>query len=295
MHFDAYVALAGVIVGFAVGMTGMGGGALMTPVLVLLFKVQPLAAVSGDLVASLVMKPFGAAVHLTYHTVRWPLVGWLLLGSVPAAFLGVVFLRALGRGHTVQNVVSLALGSVALLAVLAMLLKARLDRRRAAGPSEKDPPFAVKRLPTLAIGAITGFIVGITSVGSGTLVIACLLFLYPRLRGSQLVGTDLAQAVPMVGSAALAHILYGDFQLSLTLSILAGSIPGVLLGSLLSSRSSTPVVRSALAVVLLVSGLKLVNVPTLAIGVVLAIAVVAVLAAAAHRRTATARVAAATT
>ena len=295
MHFDAYVALAGLIVGFAVGMTGMGGGALMTPVLVLLFKVQPLAAVSSDLVASLVMKPFGAAVHVRSHTVRWPLVGWLVLGSVPAAFLGVVFLRVLGRGHAVQNVVSLALGSVALLAVLAMALKARLDRRLAGPAGDAEPPLEVKPLRTLAIGAVTGFIVGITSVGSGTLVIACLLFLYPRLRGSQLVGTDLSQAVPMVGSAAVAHILYGDFQIALTLSILAGSIPGVLLGSSLSARSSTPVVRSALAVVLLVSGLKLVNVPTVAIGVVLAAAVAAVLAAAAHRRSATTRMAAATT
>ena len=120
-------------------------------------------------------------------------------------------------------------------------------------------------MPTLAIGASIGFIVGITSVGSGTLVIILLLFLYPRLRGSQMVGTDLAQAIPMVGSAALAHIIFGDFKLGLTLSILIGSIPGVLIGASVSSYAPTAFLRGALAAVLLVSGLKLVNVPTLGI------------------------------
>ncbi len=283
MHFDIYVAVAGLIVGLAVGMTGMGGGALMTPVLVLLFKVQPLAAVSSDLVASLIMKPFGASVHLGSRTVRWALVRWLAIGSVPAAFLGVVFLRSLGKGHTVQNVVSLALGGAVLLAVASVLIKALIDRRRGVSVDSTAPEKVQARpFVLVGLGAITGFIVGITSVGSGTLIIIGLLFLYPRLRGSQLVGTDLTQAIPMVGAAALAHILYGDFQLSLTLSIIAGSIPGVLLGSTLSSRLSTPVVRAALCVVLLVSGLKLVNVPTVAVGIALAVGLLVAAAALAY-------------
>ncbi len=270
MHFEIYVAVAGFIVGMAVGATGMGGGALMTPILVLLFKVQPLAAVSSDLVASLIMKPFGAAIHIGSHTVRWPLVRWLALGSVPAAFLGVIFLRSVGKGHAVQNVVSIALGGAVLLALVAVVVKALIDRRRGVAPSTRPEPLVVRPLPTLALGAVTGFIVGITSVGSGTLVVIALLFLYPRLRGSHLVGTDLTQAIPMVAAAALAHILYGDFQLSLTLSIIAGSIPGVVLGSVLSARAPTAVVRVVLCVVLLVSGLKLVNVPTPDVGIALA-------------------------
>ena len=277
MHFEWYIALAGLIVGFAVGMTGMGGGALMTPILVLLFKVQPLAAVSSDLVASLIMKPLGAGVHATSRTVQWRVVRWLCLGSIPSAFLGVVFLRSFGSGRTVQNVVSLALGSVVLMAVAAVIVKTLVDRRQ--HPSETDGEFAsveVRRGPTLIIGAVTGFIVGITSVGSGTLVIVALLFLYPRLRGSQMVGTDLSQAIPMVASAAVAHILYGDFQLALTLSIVAGSIPGVLIGSVISSHTSSGVVRSALTVVLVASGLKLVNVPTPAVGAGLAVCVLVV-------------------
>jgi hypothetical protein len=273
VHIDLYVALAGLIVGCAVGLTGMGGGALMTPILVLLFGVAPLAAVSSDLVASLIMKPVGAAVHAGRGTVRWNLAGWLSLGSVPFAFLGVVFLKSLGTATRIQAIVSVALGSILLVAVAALLLKRYLDHRRR-GTRDVDEKLVVKKLPTLAIGASIGFIVGITSVGSGTLVIVLLLFLYPRLRGSQMVGTDLAQAIPMVGAAALAHIIFGDFKLGLTASILIGSIPGVLIGAAVSSYAPTAFLRGALATVLLVSGLKLVNVPTLVIGIVLLASVI---------------------
>jgi uncharacterized membrane protein YfcA len=268
VHIDLYVALAGLIVGCAVGLTGMGGGALMTPILVLIFGVAPLAAVSSDLVASLIMKPVGAAVHASRGTIRWNLAAWLALGSVPFAFLGVVLVKSIGSASRVEAIVSVALGAVLLVAVCALLFKMFLDHRT--GNSRgSDEKLIIKQLPTVAIGASIGFVVGITSVGSGTLVIVLLLFLYPRLRGSQMVGTDLAQAIPMVGSAALAHIVFGDFKLGLTLSILIGSIPGVLIGASISSYAPTAFLRGALAAVLLVSGLKLVNVPTLAIGIVL--------------------------
>ena len=277
MHIDLYIALAGLIVGFAVGLTGMGGGALMTPVMVLIFGVQPLAAVSSDLVASLLMKPIGAFVHVGKRTVRWPLVLWLSAGSVPGAFLGVAFLKLLGRGATVQNVVQLALGSVLLLSVSAMTARWLFDRsQRGLRRLElaSDAPIKIRRVGTVAIGLTVGFIVGITATGSGTLIVVALLIMYPRLRGSQTVGTDLTQAIPLVGAAALGHVLFGDFRLALTLSIVVGAIPGVLAGSLISSRSSTPLIRGALCVVLLASGLKLVNVPTAAIGVAAALAIV---------------------
>ena len=207
-------------------------------------------------------------VHAGRGTVRWNLAGWLALGSVPSAFLGVVFLKSIGSGSKVQTIVSVALGAVLLVAVAALLLKMFIDHRTGSSRGV-DEQLRVKKVPTLAIGATIGFIVGITSVGSGTLVIILLLFLYPRLRGSQMVGTDLAQAIPMVGSAALAHIVFGDFKLALTLSILVGSIPGVLIGASVSSYAPTAFLRGALAAVLLVSGLKLINVPTLVIGIVL--------------------------
>jgi hypothetical protein len=253
VHIDLYIALAGLIVGCAVGLTGMGGGALMTPVLVLLFHVQPVAAVASDLVASLVMKPVGAAVHAGRGTVQWGLVAWLTAGSVPSAFLGVTFLKWIGDGTRIQSIVSVTLGVVLLVAVAALGVKMLLDHRSPRTPGV-EAKLIMKKAPTLAIGASIGFIVGITSVGSGTLVIILLLFLYPRLRGSQMVGTDLAQAIPMVGSAALAHVLFGDFALGLTASILIGSIPGVLIGAIVSSYAPTLFLRGALSSVLLVSG-----------------------------------------
>lgn len=273
VHIDLYIALAGLIVGCAVGLTGMGGGALMTPVLVLLFHVQPVAAVASDLVASLVMKPVGAAVHAGRGTVQWRLVAWLATASVPSAFLGVVFLKWIGDGTRIQSIVSVTLGVVLLVAVVALGAKMLLDRRDGDARGT-DNVLRVKQVPTLAIGASIGFIVGITSVGSGTLVIILLLFLYPRLRGSQMVGTDLAQAIPMVGSAAVAHVLFGDFALGLTASILIGSIPGVLIGATVSSYAPTVFLRGALSAVLLVSGLKLLTVPTPVIGVALVVSVV---------------------
>jgi uncharacterized protein len=278
VHIDLYIALAGLIVGCAVGLTGMGGGALMTPILVLLFHVQPVAAVASDLVASLVMKPVGAAVHAGRGTVRWGLVAYLAIGSVPSAFLGVAFLKWVGDGTRIQSIVSVSLGAILLVAVAALGFKMYLDRRRGQASGVEDA-LRVKKVPTLAIGASIGFIVGITSVGSGTLVIVLLLFLYPRLRGSQMVGTDLAQAIPMVGAAALAHILFGDFKLGLTASILIGSLPGVLIGATISSYAPTLFIRGALSAVLLVSGLKLLNVPTLAVGIVLLLSVIALAAA----------------
>ena len=278
VHIDLYIAMAGLIVGVAVGLTGMGGGALMTPVLVLLFHVQPVAAVASDLVASLVMKPVGAAVHAGRGTVQWGLVAWLALGSVPSAFLGVIFLKWIGGGTHIQSIVTVALGAVLLVAVAALGVKMVLDHRSPQAPSV-EARLRVRKAPTLAVGASIGFIVGITSVGSGTLVIILLLFLYPRLRGSQMVGTDLAQAIPMVGSAALGHILFGDFALGLTASILIGSIPGVLIGSTVSSYAPTLFLRGALGAVLLVSGLKLLTVPTAVLGIVLVLSVVGLVGA----------------
>ena len=267
MHINPAVALAGLVVGFTVGLTGMGGGALMTPVLVLLFKVQPLAAVSSDLVAAFVMKPVGAGVHLRRGTVNTALARWLMLGSVPSAFAGVLAIKELGNGPVVQDRVKLALGIALTVAAASIVVKAVLQVRRARSEGEgdaADPP--IRRLATVLVGVVGGLVVGMTSVGSGSLVIVMLMALYPRLRSAKLVGTDLVQAIPLVGSAALGHLLFGDFHLDLTLSLLAGSIPGVYLGAKLSSQAKDIVVRPVLALVLFASGLKLVGVGTVQVG-----------------------------
>ena len=274
MHIDLLVVLTGLGVGLVVGLTGMGGGALMTPILVLFFGIQPLAAVSSDLVAALVMKPVGGAVHLRRGTVHRGLVTWLVIGSVPSAFAGVLILRALGDGEGVQTAIKTALGVALLLAATSILAKNALAVRRrtveVGGPAPADVP--VRKLPTLAIGVLGGLVVGMTSVGSGSLMIVLLLVLYPRLTAGSLVGTDLVQAVPLVASAALGHLLFGDVQLGLTTSLIIGSVPGVYVGARISSRANGALIRRLLVVVLLASGVKLLGASMV---VLLAVAIVA--------------------
>jgi uncharacterized protein len=269
--WDPAIAAAGLLVGIVVGLTGMGGGALMTPILVFFFGVSPLAAVSSDVVASLFMKPIGGVVHLRRGTVHLGLVKWLCVGSVPGAFLGVLLLRFLGEGGDLQEILLTALGVVLVLASLAMSLKAYLrllarERRRARGraaaPERALKTVRVNRPATVLVGACGGLIVGMTSVGAGSLMIVSLLLLYPSIRAGQLVGTDLVQAVPLVASASLGHLLFGDFGLALTASVLVGAIPGVWLGARVSSHSPGGLVRRALILILFASGAKLLGAST---------------------------------
>jgi uncharacterized protein len=267
MVIDPLLALASLGIGIVVGLTGMGGGALMTPVLVLFFGIPPLTAVSSDLVASAVMKPVGSVVHLRRGTVHLGLVKWLCLGSIPGAFSGVLIARSLGHGQEVQHAIRVALGVALLVAAAGLIVRAYIRlleyaRRRdgRAAPLPEGPPSVqLKILPTIILGALGGVVVGFTSVGSGSLIIIALMALYPTLTANELVGTDLVQAVPLVTSAALGHVLFGDFHMDLTTSLLLGCIPGVWMGAHLSSRAPGGMVRRALAFVLLASALKLLN------------------------------------
>jgi uncharacterized protein len=292
MHFDFTMAAGAFLVSVIVGLTGMGGGALMTPMLTVFFGVPPLTAVSSDLVAAAVMKPVGSLVHLRHGTVHLRLVGWLCVGSVPSAFCGVLLARALGHGSQVQHVISIAMGVALLMAASGLAIRGYLamkDRasgrgeRRTAEPgspaSTPPPAIAVRPVPTVLTGIVGGLSVGITSVGSGSLIIVTLLALYPALKANQLVGTDLLQAVPLVWAAALGHILFGDFRLEVTAALLAGSIPGVVLGSLVSARAPGGLIRRALAFVLLASALKMFGVGNIAmVGILVAVSAVAALA-----------------
>jgi uncharacterized membrane protein YfcA len=270
---DFPMAVAGLVVGLIVGLTGMGGGALMTPVLVLLFGVEPLAAVSSDLVASMFMKPIGAAVHFNRKTVHTRLVFWLVLGSVPAAFTGVVLLTGYGSPVAIQQAIKTALGAALLLVATVLVMRPLLARSRK--HDGLPGPLVVRPVPTLLIGVVGGFVVGLTSVGSGSLMVMMLLMLYPTIRLSDLVGTDLAQAVPLVASAAFAHFLFGDFRLEVTTSILLGSIPGIYLGARFSSRASDAVIRPLLAVVLTASALKLLGLGNAGVAAVVALSTAA--------------------
>jgi uncharacterized membrane protein YfcA len=280
VHLDIQwaIVIAGALVGFTVGLTGMGGGALMTPILVIFFHIIPSTAVSSDLIAAMVMKPVGGGVHIRRRTVRWELVRWLCIGSIPTAFAAVFLLNATGNQDAIQNTTKSLLGATLMLAASAMVFKSWLQskrsaERRAKGEAIHTPgmQIAVKIIPTVLIGAIGGTLVGLTSVGSGSIIIILLMLSYPELRGAELVGTDLVQAIPLVTSAALAHIIVGDFKLGLTASIIIGAVPAVYLGARTSSKAPDGLIRPALVFVLLASGLKLVGWPesTTALGVIL--------------------------
>lgn len=259
MDFDWAMALGSFLVAIVVGLTGMGGGALMTPMLVTFFGVSPLAAVSSDLVAAAVMKPVGSAVHYRQGTINMRLVGWLCAGSVPAAFSGVLLAKALGHGGSVEDVISIAMGVALMIAAGGLVLRAYMSHRRNEAPEAKGeaPEVEVRPLPTLLVGVVGGLVVGITSVGSGSLIIVALLALYPALKANQLVGTDLLQAVPLVFAAAVGHLFFGDFRMEVTAALLAGSIPGVYLGSKISSRAPNALIRRFLVLVLVASSLKM--------------------------------------
>jgi uncharacterized protein len=271
VQFD--VSLAGFIVGVVIGMTGMGGGALMTPVLVLGFGIHPLAAVSSDLVASVVMKPVGGGIHWRRRTVHPGLVGWLTLGSVPGAFGGAYLVSHLGGD--INSALQTTLGVVLLVAATAMVLRWWLVARRPTAPERPEGRVPVRVLPTIAIGVIGGLVVGVTSVGSGSLMIVALMMLYPTLSSRELVGTDLVQAIPLVGAAALGHLLWGSFELGLTGSLLLGAIPGVMLGAHVSSRADDVIIRPVLAAVLVLTGAKLLGASNELLIATVAIALVA--------------------
>jgi uncharacterized membrane protein YfcA len=277
MHVDPYIVLGAAVVGWLVGMTGAGGGALMTPMLILLFGVKAPAAISSDLVAAVLMRPVGAAVHMRKGTVSYRLVGWLALGSVPMAFLGTYLLHLLGRASAAPTRVEQALGAALLTGAAAMVIRYVLDRRSGQDRSAAIRELVVRPLPTVAIGMAGGLIVGLTSVGSGSLMIVLLLFAYPMISAGRLVGTDLTQAVPLTLAAAAGALIFGHVDFGVTASIIIGSVPAVLVGSLFSSRAPDRYVRPVIAFVIFASGLKYVGVPTMALGWTLA----AVLAASA--------------
>jgi uncharacterized membrane protein YfcA len=247
-------------------MTGAGGGALMTPMLILLFGVTPSAAISSDLVAAVVMRPIGAGVHFRRGTVNLRLVGWMVLGSVPMAFLGAYLLHVMGNSKAAQENIEVALGSALLVGATAMVVRYVLDRRTGASRTALVHEVVPRPLPTIAIGMIGGIIVGMTSVGSGSLLIVMLLFLYPMIGAKQLVGTDLAQAVPLTLAAALGALAFGHVEFGVTASLIIGSVPAVFVGSLVSSSAPDRYIRPMITFVVAASGLKYVGVGTTALG-----------------------------
>ncbi len=276
---DFALSLGGLVAGLMVGLTGMGGAALVTPMLVLLFGVSPAAAVSSDVVASAIMKPVGSLVHIRAHTVHWGLVGWLSAGSIPGVLLGtVIFARVLNTDEASETIRTW-IGYVLLIALAAMLAKIWVGRRASDLRAERVPlgtEMPVRTLPTLLLGLVVGILVGMTSVGSGSLVVTTLLLLYPLLRPSILVGTDLTQAVPMLIAGAIAHAGFGDISIAIVISLLIGQIPGVWIGARMSSRYDGHALRWLLMVVLAATALKLLGASSLIAGMIALVGVIIV-------------------
>ncbi len=276
---DFALSLGGFIAGIIVGLTGMGGAALVTPMLVLLFGINPATAVSSDVVAAAFMKPVGAMVHIRAKTVHWGLVAWLSAGSIPGVILGtMVFARVLTTDEA-SATIRTWIGWVLVLAVIAMIAKVWVGRRAKGLRGEAQllgPTMPVRPVPTVFLGLGVGILVGMTSVGSGSLIVTTLLLLYPLLRPSVLVGTDLTQAVPMLIAGAIAHAGFGEISIAVVVSLLIGQIPGVWIGARMSSRYDGQALRWLLMVVLFATALKLLGVSSLIAGMIAIVGVITV-------------------
>lgn len=248
--------LTGLLVGFLIGLTGMGGGALMTPLLIMLLGVPPVIAVGSDLAYAAVTKAVGAAQHCRQRTVHTGLVWRLAAGSVPGSLAGVACLHGLQSrpGELAPQLLTRLLGLMLILVALALVWHSNPRSRRWQGRmrAEGRAPLA----GTVAAGAVLGFLVGVTSVGSGTLFGVLLLVVF-GLPAREMVGTDVYHAAILSAAAAVAHGWAGNVDCRLVAHLLLGSIPGVLLGSRLSARIPEATLRPILVGVLLCSGLKL--------------------------------------
>jgi uncharacterized membrane protein YfcA len=261
----AYI-VSGLLVGFLVGLTGVGGGSLMTPLLVFMFGFAPKAAVGTDLLFAAITKTSGVFVHHSKHrSVEWKIVFQLCLGSIPAA-LAVIYLleTVFTKDEAVTSAITTSLGVALIFTSLALFLRKRLMSRR------KLDVTAVQRLShaerfgrwqgllTVLTGLFLGVLVTLSSVGAGALGTMALLFLYPRLATVRIVGTDLAHAIPLTAVAGLGHLHMGNVDLNLLGSLLVGSLPGIYLGSHLSAKIPEKILRPVLATLLLIIGFKFV-------------------------------------
>jgi uncharacterized membrane protein YfcA len=255
------ILIAGFIVGVVVGLTGMGGGALMTPALIFLGVGDAATVVTADLTAAAVYKTGGAVVHAREGSPNFTLAKWLILGSVPMALLGPHLVdRLTTDADQLDYVLKMSIGIALLLAAWTYALRLYINLRRVrGGVPDADPDPRIRPIPTLLVGMLGGLLVGITSVGSGSVIMVALLMLYPGLAAVRLVGTDLVQAVPLVLAAAVSNIALHGLDWNLLLPLVAGSVPGTLLGSRIAPRVPQSYIRRGIVVVLTMSGVALLD------------------------------------
>ena len=262
------LSLAGLLIGLLVGMTGMGGGSLMTPLLVLVFGFKPTVAIGTDILHGAIFKSFGAWRHRSLGTVHARLTLWMLLGSAPASVAGVVFATWLEHryGAGFEETAAHILGAALIVGGLGFLVKTFVR-----GREKTDAPFLLQRrdhVVALLTGVGGGFVVGLTSVGSGTFFGLVMLLVFP-LTAAKVVGTDIFHAAALLWVAGASHLVAGNVDLDATAWLLVGSVPGVLIGSQVTVRLPERLLRVGLATVLTISGVKLLDAPTIVLPVVL--------------------------
>ncbi len=253
-------AIAALLVGIVVGITGMGGGALMTPVLIFLGVGDAPSVVTADLTAAAIYKTGGAAVHWRGGSPNFRLAAFLICGSVPMAFIGPHLARWINPNADVDYFLKTCIGLALLFAAATYALRLYVElRRRAKGLSGRGNEPVVRPVPTILVGALGGLLVGVTSVGSGSVIMIALLMLYPTLSAVKLVGTDLVQAVPLVLSAAISNILVHGLDWTIMIPLTIGSVPGCMIGARIAPHLRTSYIRRGIVVVLTMSGLALLD------------------------------------
>ncbi len=254
-------------VGIVVGLTGMGGGALMTPALIFL-GVSPSVAVTNDLVAAAINRPVGAFVHFRRGAPNLKLVMWLVIGSVPSGFVGAFLINALGTTEQQESFLKYSIGAALLFTAATYAVRMYLQMRYLTGGNViRFNKVTVRPVPTLLIGIIGGLLVGVTSVGSGSLMMVALLLLYPTLSAVRLVGTDLLQAVPLVVAAAAGHVIVGGVSWVVLIPLILGGTPGTFLGAHVAHWVSQSVIRRGIVMVLSLTGLTLLGAPPVWVGI----------------------------
>ena len=250
---------AGFIVGIVVGLTGMGGGALMTPALIFLGVGEAATVVTADLTAAAVYKTGGAIVHKREGSPNMQLAKWLMIGSIPMALLGPHLVSWVVDPENIDETLKLCIGFALLLAAATYALRLYLNLVRVRGGEHPDDNPMIRPIPTLLVGALGGLLVGVTSVGSGSVIMIALLMLYPGLSAVKLVGTDLVQAVPLVLAAAVSNIALHGLDWGILVPLVLGSVPGTLIGSAIAPRVPQSFIRRGIVVVLTMSGVALLD------------------------------------